>query len=129
MNLTYFVFQIMMSASGVGRHMYYLPLETIVTAGLYYHIVEVLYVLTTAVIKVSACLFLLRIMSRGTTQRLRWSLYALMGGMFFVTIATAIVILVQCIPIQAGWDPRIKGKCWSIQQALGIGYTQNGRTC
>ena len=129
MNLVYFVLQILMTVSGVGRHMYYIPLQKLVNAGLYYHIVEVLYNLTTAVTKISASLFVLRIMARGTSRRLRVSLYALMGSLGVICGGTAIVILVQCIPIQAGWDPRIKGKCLSLKQALGIGYAQNGKTC
>ncbi len=126
MNLLDFCFQILMTRSGIGRHMYYLELQAIVDCGLYFHIVEVLYVLSTASIKVSACLFLLRIMSRATSKRLGWFLHGLMAVLIVLCVATAIVILIQCIPLQAGWDPRIKGRCWAFQQVLGIGYAQNG---
>lgn len=126
MNILNFIFQILAVQHGLGRHMYYLPLQNIVDVGLYYHCIEVLYVLTTAVVKISACLFLLRIMARGTTKILRLFLYILMGILLVLCVGTAIVILIQCIPIQAGWDPRIKGKCWSYPQILVIGYTQSG---
>lgn len=129
MNLLSFIFQLLMTAKGIGRHMYYLPLQDIVDAGLYYHIVEVLYVLSTATTKVSACLFLMRIMARASSRRLRWALYVMMGILLVMCVGTGIVIIIQCIPVQAGWDPRIKGKCWTYQQALGVGYSQNGRAC
>lgn len=126
MNILNFIFQILAVENGLGRHMFYLQLQNIVNIGLYFHIIEVLYVLTTAVVKISACLFLLRIMARGTSKTLRCFLYILMGILLVLCVATAIVILIQCIPLQAGWDPRIKGKCWSYSQVLGIGYAQNG---
>ncbi|MCJ1470863.1 hypothetical protein MMC07_009510 [Pseudocyphellaria aurata] len=125
MNILNLIFQILAVQHGLGRHMYFLPFQNIVDVGLYYHVIEVLYVLAAGVIKISACLFLLRIMNRGTTNVLRWSLYILMGVLLVLSSGTAIVILIQCIPVQAGWDPRIKGKCWSYPQILVVGYTQN----
>lgn len=128
MNVLNFIFQMLAVRNGLGRHMYYLPLQNIVNTRLYFHVIEILYNLSTAVIKISACLFLLRIMNRGTTKTLRRSLYILMGILLVLCVATAIVILIQWIPIQAGWDPRIKGRCWAYSQILGIGYAQSGES-
>lgn len=128
MNLFNFIVQILAVQNGLGRHMYYLPLQNIVNVGLYFHIVEVLYVSTNAVNKISACLFLLRILDRSITKTLRRFLYILMGILLVCCIATAVIILIQCRPIQAGWDPRIKGKCWSYSNILGIGYAQSGES-
>lgn len=126
MNVLNLIFQILAVESGLGRHMYYLPLQKLVNIGLYFHIIEVLYVVSTTTIKISACLFLLRIMARGTPKALRWFLFILIGILLVLCLATATVILIQCIPIQAGWDPRIKGRCWAFSQVLGVGYAQNG---
>ncbi|MCJ1470458.1 hypothetical protein MMC07_009103 [Pseudocyphellaria aurata] len=109
---------------GTGRHMYYLSIENIVSAGLYFRIEEIIYILATVMVKCSVCLFLLRIMTRGTSDRLRWFLYALMAIMALLSVPTAIVILVQCVPLAAGWDPRVKGKCQSYARSVGIGYAQ-----
>ena len=128
MNVLNLIIQILAVKNGFGRHMYYLSLPNLVNIGLYFHIIEVLYNLTTAVVKISACLFLLRIMARGTTKTLRWFLYILMGILLVLCVGTALVIILQCLPIQAGWDPRVKGKCWSYSQILGIGYAQNGES-
>lgn len=114
--------------NGFGRHIYHLPIEHIVHAGLYMRIVEIIYILAIVMVKCSVCLFLLRIMARGTNKRLRWFLYTLMAIMTVLSIPTAIEILVQCIPLAAGWDPRVKGKCQSYRRAVGIGYAQIGRS-
>lgn len=113
---------------GFGRHVYYLPIEHIVNAGLYFRIVEMTCILATVLVKCSVCLFLLRIMARGTSKRLRWLLYTLMAIMTVLSIPTVILILVQCIPLAAGWDPRVKGKCQSYSNTVGIGYAQIGRS-
>ncbi|MCJ1423951.1 hypothetical protein MMC29_001836 [Sticta canariensis] len=61
-------------------------------------------------------------MPPGADTRLRWSVYTLMVIMAMLSIATAIVILAQCTPLAAGWDPRVAGKCRSGPKNLGIGY-------
>lgn len=128
MNVLNFIFQMLAVKNGLGRHMYYLPLQNIVNTGLLFHVIKILYNLSTAVIKISACLFLLRIMARGTTKTLRRSLYILMGILLVLCVVTAIVILIQCIPIEAGWNPRIKGRCCAYSRILGIGYAQSGES-
>ena len=122
------ILTIKMVVHGVGRHIYSLSIEDIVEAGLFFRIVEITYVFATAMVKCSVCLFLLRIMPPGTDKRLYWSLYTLMAIMAMLSIATAIVILAQCTPLAAGWDPRVAGKCRSGPKNLGIGYAHIGRS-
>lgn len=111
---------------GLGRHMYYLSLDDLTLIGLEYHVIEIFYNIGTALIKISACLFLLRIMARGTSKFLHWFLYIMMVFIAVLCMATAFVILFQCFPVQSGWDPRVKGKCLSFPSILGVGYAQNG---
>ena len=112
---------------GVGRHVYTLSIENLVRAGRYYHMIELLYIPGTAFIKISACLFLLRIMTRGTNQALRWTVYVLMAVIVILSVATTLTIIFRCIPVEGGWDPRIHAKCFSYSQILGIGYAQGGK--
>lgn len=111
---------------GVGRHMYSLPVENLVRSGLYYHIVELLYIPGSAFIKISACLFVLRIMAHGTSRALRLAVYFLMAVILILSLATGFTIIFRCLPVDAGWDPRIHGKCFSYAQILSIGYAQGG---
>lgn len=41
-------------------------------------------------------------------------------------IASSLIIILQCMPVESGWDPRVKGVCWNFTQILGVGYSQNG---
>ena len=45
-----------------------------------------------------------------------------------VTIAVVTIVAdsVQCIPLSASWDPRVKGKCLHPHQVLAFGYTLGG---
>lgn len=112
---------------GLGHHLYYLSVENIALIGLEYHVIEIIYVINTAIIKISACIFLLRIMARGTSKILHYFLYIMMVLMMVLGVATAFVILFQCNPVQSGWDPRVKGTCLSFPSILGIGYAQSGQ--
>lgn len=111
---------------GVGRHLFRLSVENIVHSGLYYHIVELLYIPGSALIKISACLFLLRIMAHGTSRALRLAVYFLMAVILILSLATGFTIIFRCLPVKAGWDIRIHGKCFSYAQILRIGYAQGG---
>lgn len=82
--------------------------------------------MSTAVVKVSAWLFLLRIMARGTSKLLRYFLHGLMPILMTLCIACSLVIILQCMPVESGWDSRVKGRCWNFKQILGVGYAQNG---
>ena len=106
--------------------MYYVSLDNLVMIGLHFHILEIFYEISTAITKISACLFLLRIMGRASTKFINWFLYILMISLTAVCLATGFIILFQCFPVQAGWDPGVKGKCLSFPSILGIGYAQSG---
>lgn len=128
MSLVGMLFSIEMVLNGFGRHMYYLSIEQIAKAGLYNFIAQVFYILATAMVKCSACLFLLRIMARGTSKWLHWFLYIMIAVLAVLSIVTVVGILLQCTPPAASWDPRVKGKCWSNPRRLGIGYAHVGRS-
>lgn len=112
---------------GLGRHLFYVStVEDIALIGLQYHVIEIFYNLSTAVIKISACLCVLRIMARATSKLMHWFLYGMMVSTLALCMATAFVILFQCKPVQSGWDPRVHGQCLPLPSILGIGYAQNG---
>ena len=56
-----------------------------------------------------------------------------MALQFVINATTVIIILVQCRPIQALWDPTVKGSCWSrlVQEYYsyfqGSGFILNPR--
>lgn len=80
-------------------------------------------VIITCLTKVSICFFVLRI---PTNKKLIRSLYVFIVSLFVVNGATAIVLLAQCRPLEALWNPEVDGDCWNIKVYLYIGYLQGG---
>ena len=111
---------------GFGRHEFYLSLSSVAINGKFEYIAQIHNVLSVTFTKVSAALFLLRVLARGTTKRTKWPLYILMA--LFVTIAVVTIVAdsVQCIPLSASWDPRAKGKCLHPHQVVAFGYALGG---
>lgn len=116
-----------MYASGTGHHMYYVSIDHFVRANLWFHVNEALYAIATVLIKISACLFLLRIIGRATDKFLRLFLYALMVMMVVMGAVATIVVFAQCVPVAGAWDPRIKAKCFSARILFDLGYLQGGK--
>lgn len=80
-------------------------------------------VVITCLTKVSICFLVLRI---PTNKNLIRFLYILIVSLFVVNGATAIVFLAQCRPLEALWNPEVKGHCWTVKVYLYIGYLQGG---
>ena len=80
-------------------------------------------VIITCLTKVSICFFVLRI---PTNKNLIRFLYVFIISLFVVNGATSIVFLAQCRPLEALWNPAVKGHCWTIKVFLYIGYLQGG---
>lgn len=108
--------------------MYYVPIDHVIRAALWFHMAEVLYAIATALIKISACLFLLSLANYG--PRVRQSLAPLSPCFDDIDgrdgVATSILMIVQCIPVAGAWDPRIKAKCFSSNKVFATGYAQGG---
>ena len=84
---------------------------------------EVLIFITVCLIKISICLFILRIKSTGW---LKWSLYAMMTGLILTNGSCVIVLLAQCRPLHAYWD-RSAGSCWDVRIYNGFIYASVGK--
>lgn len=94
---------------------------------MWFHLNEFFYFLATVLIKISACLFLLRIIGRATGKTLRRFLYALMIMMVVLGFVASIVFFVTCVPLAGAWDPRIKAKCFSTRIIFDMGYFHVGK--
>lgn len=92
------------------------------------YVSQVQNILAVTLTKISATLFLLRVIARGATRSTRWSLYVLMALLVVIAVITIVADSVQCIPLRASWDPRIKGKCLHPRQVLAFGYALGGRS-
>ncbi|KAF2234615.1 hypothetical protein EV356DRAFT_501509 [Viridothelium virens] len=122
------VFEIVLVNHGIGRHINYvspgdLPVLAKVTL-----ISSLVNTLGIMIVKISVCLFLLRMVRRARYSVL-WLVYANLVILVPFTIATIIIDLVQCRPIEGYWNKSIDAKCISpdtinvilkVQSGLGV---------
>ncbi len=111
--------------NGLGRHEYYLtPSQRRVSRVLGWADWIQTFI-TLALVKISICLFLLRIVESRNIKR---GMYALIG---FTTLFTAICVFLflgVCRPIKAYWDVGVDGKCLSNQQVEAIIIAQGSKS-
>ncbi|KAL2041850.1 hypothetical protein N7G274_005635 [Stereocaulon virgatum] len=110
---------------GLGRHQHYLELTPDSLRGLsqalkWQFLVECLTCFTYVFIRISICLFLLRLF--GNKKRLRWALYCLMAFVTATNLSSAAVFLAQCRPLRKVWDPSVSGTCVSTGTVVFAGY-------
>ncbi|RYO81191.1 hypothetical protein DL764_009795 [Monosporascus ibericus] len=53
--------------------------------------------------------FLLRIIRNKFQIRLIW---LLMGSTVVITLFASITVIIQCLPVEKGWNPTVEGECW-----------------
>ncbi|KAJ6102879.1 hypothetical protein N7486_005306 [Penicillium sp. IBT 16267x] len=71
---------------------------------------SVINLLGTMMVKVSICLFLLR-MTHRASRTVKWLVVANLTILIPFTIAVIIVDLVQCVPLKGYWDHSVHAKC------------------
>ncbi|MCJ1433765.1 hypothetical protein MMC27_003130 [Xylographa pallens] len=110
---------------GWGRHTYYL-LQTpqsranLIEASKLSSMNEINTILGLLFIKFSISLLMLRIF--GTKKSWRWAIYSIMAFVFVTTVISAVMVLVQCRPLDKLWNPSQPGSCWSPETVINIGY-------
>lgn len=115
-----------LTRAGFGRHIYYLDTAQIIrykklnfVSGLFTNFIICL-------VKLSVTFFLLRI---GSLRR--WLRYALFGTIALLvssTVATLVIIFVQCRPIAGLWDPTVAltAKCLPTSALTDVSYCSTG---
>jgi len=105
--------------------MIYLTLPQIIEAAKYLQLAEILAIFASGLTKISICLFVIRIPN---SKRLVSSLYALIGALVVVNLAYAMILCLQCRPIERLWNPFVPGSCWDKNVYLISGYLQGGKS-
>lgn len=108
---------------GFGRHLATLEPTRSIQALKYDYIQQPFHVMSSCFGRISFALFLVEIVQKFVTRR-RF-LYSLMALQFTVNGITAIIITVQCRPIQALWNHKIEGSsCWNPRVQEYYSYFQ-----
>ena len=111
--------------NGLGRHEYYLTSAQRRLFELMGWADWIQTMITLALMKISICLFLLRIVD---TKQVVRGMYALIS---FITIFTAVCVFLFlgiCRPLRAYWDVGIDGVCLSDHQVKNIVIVQGGKS-
>ncbi|KAL8802469.1 MAG: hypothetical protein Q9182_003777 [Xanthomendoza sp. 2 TL-2023] len=113
--------------SGGGKHVYCLPPGQIYPILKWTLMAQVCNVLGIGFVKISVCLCILRLIDRAR-RRLSQFLWVLIVFVALSHLVQALLFLVQCRPLNAMWNPRVKGTCLSARVGYTAGYANYGKT-
>ncbi|KAL8682688.1 MAG: hypothetical protein Q9186_001284 [Xanthomendoza sp. 1 TL-2023] len=113
-------------ANGAGRHIENLTAAQLSEFVKWTFVEGVAFVISTCLIKISVCVFILRFINR-TRRTMHNSIYVLMGFLIVSTLGLLIALLAQCRPLKALYVFDIKGKCYSKDVSIAVAYVQSGR--
>lgn len=110
-----------LTANGLGRDMWGLPRDNLMEFAKYFYVIQILYLILIALIKLSLCFFYLKIFTGRTTRILLWFMVVFHVG---YCVGFAVGVVFQCIPIHYQWDrydwengPTAMGHCININAA------------
>lgn len=120
-SIGYTVFMVIQAKSGLGRHIWTLQPEDLVTWGMVSWAALLFYQLSLACSKISILLLYLRVLTYKWLRRAAWALFAVI-----VIYSTLFVIstVTLCVPLEALWNPAVKGNCRRdpVYMWLAIGF-------
>ena len=126
LTVTKFGVDVALMRAGFGRHIYYLDTAQLIrfkklnfVSGLFTNFIICL-------VKLSVALFLLRI--GGLRRWLRPALFATIALLVGSTVATVVIIFIQCRPIAGIWDPTIAltANCLPTSALTDVSYCSTG---
>ena len=110
--------------SGLGRHSFYLTANQKRN----FHILAwadwIQTFITLALMKISICLFLLRIVNSRNVVR---GMYAIMAYVTLFSLVSILLFLGVCRPLKSYWDVGVDGACLSNHQVESIVLAQGSR--
>lgn len=111
-----------LTRTGYGRHIYYLDSAQVTRIGKLNFVSGLFTNLIICLVKLSVSMFLLKI--GGLRPRLRAALFATIALLVSSTLATVIILFVQCRPIAGIWDHKVAltAKCLPASALTDVSY-------
>lgn len=97
--------------NGFGRNIQYVSPVQLKRFGLYTNVNILIHTAGTLFVRVSVCLFVLRLVPTTETSYRRW-IWVLLVFNFIVSLAAFLGFCFQCIPLSGLWDHSIKAQCF-----------------
>lgn len=110
-----------LTANGLGKDIWGLQADDVMKFGIYFYVIQILYIMLLAIVKLTLTLFYVTIFTGPTIRKLLWGTVA-----FHVAVAVTFVICIifQCMPIHYQWDKydfngnnSVEGHCIDINAA------------
>ncbi|CAL8577739.1 hypothetical protein XPA_003558 [Xanthoria parietina] len=111
--------------TGGGKHILCLPPGQIYPVLKWSLLAQVCNVVGIGLVKISVCLCVLRLIDRAR-RRLSQFLWVLIGIVAVSHVIQVLIFLLQCRPLNALWNPKVKGTCFSMHVAYTAGYVNYG---
>ena len=111
---------------GYGRHVYYLSNHQILQSTKWTTVFEVQNAIGVYFVKVSVCLFILRMIAV-THEAMRRVLLGTITLLTLLMLGNVSVVCFQCVPFDAVWNPAISGRCMTSSDADKLAKAFNGR--
>lgn len=98
----------------IGIHYWDIPPDpNLKTAFMWGYAMGIVYNPILAFVKISVLIFIIRFC--GIVQWVRYAVFATFVFTVGLAIAMCLVVVFECIPIAATWDPAIEGQCIDIK--------------
>ena len=114
---------------GLGNHTANLSFRNLVLALKYLWLSISQAAMTSGVSKASVVAFLLAMQHKSTLHKQwAWLLWVTALTNLALSIASVFIIVFQCVPAEATWDPMAKGNCYAREHLFApVGITQGGK--
>lgn len=116
-----------MISLGLGHHISCISPESRIGIKKWIVFLQLINVVGIGLAKVSVCVLVLRVIDTAAVRFSRF-LWAIILFVSAVHLAETIVILAQCRPLSARWDPHVKGKCGNWSLKFQMLYIENSET-
>lgn len=112
-------------ASGMGRHIVCLTLAEVSETAKWSLFSQIFISISLGLTKISVCIFVLRIIDKAQ-RRFSQFLWVLIAFVTVTHIIQFVLFLVQCRPLEAVWNPFVRGHCFSINVVYIVSYINYG---
>lgn len=112
--------------AGMGRHIYCLRPEQVLDLAKWALLSQIGVSITLGLMKISVCLFVLRVVDKAR-RGIAKALWFLIYFVALTHILQVIMYVIQCRPLAAVWDKKVKGRCFSTHIVYMIAYLNYGR--
>lgn len=121
-----FALYVKLFMAGMGRHIYCLSIGQILDLAKWALLSQIGISITLGLMKISVCLFVLRVVDKAR-KGIAKAIWLLIYFVALTHILQVIMYVVQCRPLTALWDIKVRGQCFSTHIVYTIAYLNYGK--